>query len=259
MGEFDDFAFEPPADPYAEFDPQEALQSFSDDELFKELERRGISTTNASKVSGLGTAKQMTVSIDGSDVTLRLPPLPVNEKDLTLEQYQEVIYRRAFGREDSRCAACGSRAKVEQRSITGSMAATLVWMCGEFTRNGGKWIYMPKAPSFILAHAREFTILARWVIDGNPLIMRPIGEDTKTTSKGFWRPSQAAYDLVQGRTEVPRYAYSYKDQVFGYSDEKDDIQDIVNNQFDLATVLQGNFSASGFKFTKILRKRKKSP
>jgi len=249
---------------YEEFSPEEALESFSDDELLAALKKRGLSTASSTPsvptvVPQIGASKTLTVTIDGAQVTLQLPPLTAAEKAMTLEDYQEAIYRRAFGKEDSRCAACGSRAKVEDRSITGSMAATLSWMCYEFRRNGGQWIYMPEAPKFILAHAREYTILARWVINGIPLISRPRGQATKTTSKGYWRPEQSAFDLVEGKAQVPRYVYSYKDNVFGYSTAEDSIKDIVNNQFDLQAVLAGRFSAGGFTFTKTTRTRQKAP
>lgn len=255
MGEFDEFNFDVPTDPLEEFDPQEALQSFSEAELLTELNRRGIAPPSsvAAPALSFGPAKELTVTLNGDDISVRLPPISAADLGMSLEAYQERIYRRAFERGDSRCAVCSSRAKVERRRITGSMAATMAWLCREYRDNGGKWVHldeMSKRFSFALKN-KEWSILERWVVDDVPLLQRPEGEDSKTTSKGFWKPSPAAYDLVEGRISVPRYVYSYKNQVLGYSSAQDAITDIVNNQFDLALVLEGNFNAANFSFTKI--------
>jgi len=251
MGDFDEFDFDVSTET-EEFDPQEVLESFSNDELLAELTRRGVAPS-AITATGLGASKQLTVTLKGDDITVRLPAIPVADLGLSLEAYQEAIYRRAFERGDSRCAVCSSRAKIECRRITGSMAATMAWLCREYQDNGGKWVHldeMSKRFSFALKN-KEWSILERWVVDGVPLLQRPDGENTKTTSKGFWKPSTAAYDLVEGRISVPRYVYSYKNRVLGYSSAVDGITDIVNNQFDLALVLEGNFNASNFQFTKV--------
>jgi hypothetical protein len=125
------------------------------------------------------------------------------------------------------CPVCGEHCVVRPRSLTHTIARSLIWLVNAY-ENARDWIDVQRgAPDFVLK-SREFDKLRLWgLAESKPNV------DPKKTGSALWRPTQAGTDFVDGRTTIPTPLHVFRNEVRGAGKKKVDIQECLGEEFDV--------------------------
>jgi hypothetical protein len=137
--------------------------------------------------------------------------------------------------EGGNCPCCDRWGKIYAHRISGSMAATLCWLCDRSPNE--EWVNMPEdAPRWGL-RGYQFPTLEKWgLLERNYLTKKEMDENDIKNS-GFWRPTERGRAFAKGLITVPKIAFLYNNTLVRYSDEQVSIEDCLGKKFSyLATM-----------------------
>lgn len=139
--------------------------------------------------------------------------------------------RAAAGAKGGECACCGQHVQVYRRSIYKRMAKCLIWLATEYTENGQQWVSLKDGPAF---RGGDNAKLSYWHL----IVRHPTEED-------LYKPTQLGVDFVAQRQTIPKYAYVYDGKVQGFSEERVEISECLEGDFNLGDLDIAPWSAYG--------------
>ena len=126
------------------------------------------------------------------------------------------------------CPCCGRLVKEYRRKLNAGMAATLVWLVGEWERTGRAYVDVQRqAPARIL-RSREIGKLRHFKL-----------VHQKEGASALWAPTPAGVDFVMGKNRLLSHVI-LRDNVFQQFDGRlISIGDALGDQFDLQELMDG--------------------
>jgi hypothetical protein len=137
----------------------------------------------------------------------------------TLQEAQEYVRRiLEEGKEDrsveADCPCCSRKVKMYHRKVYDSMVTQLVQMTDPAGVHG-------RSMTNGLASAADYTKLRYW-------------ELVEQLEDGAWIITGRGQDFLAGRISIPKYAYVFKNTVYGFSnDEQVTVRECVSEDFNL--------------------------
>ncbi len=139
--------------------------------------------------------------------------------------------REAAAAKGGECACCGQHVQVYRRSIYKRMAKCLIWLATEYTENGQQWVSLKDGPAF---RGGDNAKLSYWHL----IVRHPTEED-------LYKPTQLGMTFVAQRQTIPKYAYVYDGKVQGFSEERVQISECLEGDFNLDDLDIAPWSAYG--------------
>lgn len=138
------------------------------------------------------------------------------------------------------CPCCDQFCKRYERQIFSTIAIALISLY-RLTRRfpDEEWFHVVRvyeeARQFnVPIHGGELAKTAGWgLIDERN---KDADDDTRRTS-GFWKLTEAGKLFVEGKSRVPKYAYSYNNVVEKFSDETVTISDCLKKRFNYSELM----------------------
>lgn len=146
--------------------------------------------------------------------------------DLTpLRFVKEYVQRNAA--EGVNCPCCNRLVKKYRRKLNSGMAATLVWMVGEYLSRGGGWIDVQRdAPKKVL-RSRELGKLRHWGL-------------VKYEGTGAcWAPTERGVEFVTRKIRVQSHALIQDNVCDGFDGELISIDEALAAKFDYNELMRG--------------------
>lgn len=154
---------------------------------------------------------------------------PLPGLDATLQECKDWLRRHHV--RGVECPSCGQFVKKYRRPINASWARSLIWM----TRQGDRWIDVPKeAPRYVLS-SREFAKLVHWdMIEERP------NDDKKKRTSGQWRVRPVGFAFARGEIVVPPAVWLYNNTFQGFCTKPQvSIRDVLKKKFDYEALMRG--------------------
>ena len=137
------------------------------------------------------------------------------------------IWRKVIEAKGGHCPVCDRWGRIYGIRINRTMARALMWLRHAEADADG-WVDVPKnAPRWVV-RSNQLSILRRWDL----VERRPNDKNAKIKHSGMWRLAPKAYDFIEGRVQVPKYAYAYNDAIEGFSTEMVTFRDCFKDTFD---------------------------
>lgn len=131
--------------------------------------------------------------------------------------------------EGGRCPCCDRWGKIYAHRITGSMAATLRWLCEQSPN--GEWVNMPEhAPRWAL-RGYQFASLEKWGLLERNRLTKKEADENDTKHSGYWRPTDAGREFSDGTLAVPQIAFVYNNSVLRFSEKYVFFNDCLGKKF----------------------------
>lgn len=145
---------------------------------------------------------------------------------LTMKKAKE--YLRANYEQGTECPCCGQFVKRYRRTITASMAHSLI----VFSESEiGEWVHAQKffhSKGYMYAGGGDFPKLRHW-----DLIEKKQGKgDDGNPSNGMYRITAGGRLFVDGETRISKHVFLYNQKILRRSEETVSIQEALGNKFD---------------------------
>lgn len=132
------------------------------------------------------------------------------------------------------CPCCDRFGRKYRRKFNSGMAASLVWLVGEYGRHP-IWVDVPKVAPRSVVSSREFDKLALW-----GMAAPHVNEDTQKRCSGVWRPTILGERFVRGvGVVIYSHAIVYNGKVERWDGESIDVVEALGERFDYAELLAG--------------------
>lgn len=137
------------------------------------------------------------------------------------------IWRKKIEAKGGHCPVCDRWGRIYGIRINRTMARALMWMRHAQADDDG-WVNVPaNAPRWVV-RSNQLSILRRWDL----VERRPNDKNSKIKHSGMWRLTPKALEFIEGRVQVPKYAYAYNDTIEGFSTETVYFRDCFKDVFD---------------------------
>ena len=134
-----------------------------------------------------------------------------------------------------RCPCCDRWGKIYSYRLTGSMAATLRWLCEQSPT--GEWINMPENGPRWALRGYQFATLEKWGLLERNSLSKKEAEEADVKHSGFWRPTENGRKFDEGALAVPKIAFIYNNAVLRFSEQLVFFNDCLGKKFSyLATM-----------------------
>ena len=135
------------------------------------------------------------------------------------------------------CPCCDRWGKQYRRGINTTMANGMVWLA-QHTVPGGEWVDVPKTAGRDVLATNQFTTMRWWKMCERHIDV----EDTERKHSGLWRITDLGARWVRGEVAVPRYVWTYNNEVKAIEGPDVYIGDIVEG-FSYPEVMSVAYSA----------------
>lgn len=154
----------------------------------------------------------------------------------SLEDLQDIDVLRIHWGETIRhggghCPVCARWGSIYKRGINRTMARSLIWLNAQEGDAEG-WIDVPSTGPKDVLRTNQLSTLKWW-----GLIQRKPNNDPKKKCSGIWRVTDAGKEFISNATRVPKYVFTYNDDVMFVSDETVSLGDCFLDDFDYRQVM----------------------
>tara|TARA_R110000868_G_scaffold140583_1_gene356351 strand:+ start:15896 stop:16366 length:471 start_codon:yes stop_codon:yes gene_type:complete len=132
------------------------------------------------------------------------------------------------------CPCCERWGRIYKRPINETMARAVIWLMRTQAGSGG-WVDVPNKGPRWLVRSNQLPTLRWW-----GLVERLGTDDPDQKHSGLWRPTEKGILFAHGRIRVPKFAYSYNNDVVDMSyDELIWVHDCFGKKFSYAETMDG--------------------
>jgi hypothetical protein len=129
------------------------------------------------------------------------------------------------------CPVCTRWGSIYKRGINRTMARSLIWLNMQQGDEDG-WVDVPATGPKDVLRTNQLSTLKWW-----GLIQRKPNDDPKKRCSGIWRVTDKGKDFISSAIRVPKYVYTYNDEVAFYGDETVALSDCFLDNFDYREVM----------------------
>lgn len=144
-----------------------------------------------------------------------------------LRKLRKEMLTAATARQGTECPCCGQHCKIYRRRLNHQMARFLIWLVCLY-KHRKTWIHVAQFP--LIQNRRgggDYGKLIYWQLIKQKVNVKPC---YKVTS-GFWRPTVKGISFVNKLIRVPEAVYVYDSILQGFSDNKIDIIQALNGEY----------------------------
>lgn len=145
-------------------------------------------------------------------------------------------WRTTIENEGGHCPVCDRWGKIYKRPINRSMAASLAWLCNATPDEDG-WVNVAGTAPKWLIRTNQLSTLKWW-----GLVERLDSDDAKKKHSGMWKVTATGRAFVMQGTRIPKYVFTYNDDVEGFGAETVTLRGCFKDSFDYEEVMNGRFS-----------------
>lgn len=132
------------------------------------------------------------------------------------------------------CPCCDRFAKKYKRTINSGESRILIWLFNNTSPE--KWIHVnSNAPKFIL-RSNEISRLKVW-----GLAQEKTNDMPSQRNSGFYKITNKGIAFVLMKIKIPKYYWTYNNEVLGFSEEHIAIDDSLKIKFNYQELMSGNY------------------
>lgn len=140
-------------------------------------------------------------------------------------------YLRANWEKGTNCPCCGQYVKLYKRRFNSGMARSLliIYRLTKAKNGSDKWLHLQRefANLGINSNAADYSSLKWW-----GLIEPAENDDPSKKTSGFWQITDSGIAFAEKRTKISTRAFLYNNKFCGFSTEKIDIKEALQDKFD---------------------------
>jgi hypothetical protein len=149
-------------------------------------------------------------------------------------------WQKTIEHDGGHCPVCDRWGKIYGRNINKTMAVSLIWLASAQPDEEG-WIDVPiKAPRWVI-RSNQLPTLKWWGL----VERKPNDKDAKNKHSGMWRATEQGKRFARRDSMVPRRAFTYNDEVLGFSTDEIYIDQCFKDQFDYQEIMNLYFVNEG--------------
>lgn len=149
-------------------------------------------------------------------------------------------WQKTIEHDGGHCPVCDRWGKIYGRNINKTMAVSLIWLASAQPDEEG-WIDVPiKAPRWVI-RSNQLPTLKWWGL----VERKPNDKESKNKHSGMWRATEQGKQFARRDSVVPRRAFTYNDEVLGFSIEEIYIDQCFKDRFDYQEIMNLYFVSEG--------------
>jgi hypothetical protein len=157
---------------------------------------------------------------------------------VTLDDARLTWFNHTIINDGGYCPCCDRWGKTYRRGINRTMAGSMVWLA-EHAPPGSDWVKPSKVGPRFMIGSNQFTTMKWW----GACERCPADEDEDVKHSGLWRMTELGMDWVANRVTLPKFVWTYNDEVKRFDEPMVRISDIIED-FSYGEIMSARFAAS---------------